>query len=76
MEMLVTDPTYEQAALELAAGLRPVIAHPERTESVLDDPVVAEELALRGWALQVNATSLTGRHGRERMERGGVAGLK
>jgi protein-tyrosine phosphatase len=48
-----------------AAGLRPVIAHPERTEAVLDDPSVAEELAGRGWTLQVNATSLTGRHGPE-----------
>ncbi|MFL5944266.1 MAG: CpsB/CapC family capsule biosynthesis tyrosine phosphatase [Gaiellaceae bacterium] len=48
-----------------AAGLRPVIAHPERTESVLDDPLVADELAARGWTLQVNATSLTGRHGEE-----------
>jgi len=45
------------------AGLRPVIAHPERTESVLDDPSVADELAARGWTLQVNASSLTGRHG-------------
>ena len=45
------------------AGLRPVIAHPERTEAVLDDPAVADELAARGWALQVNASSLTGRHG-------------
>jgi protein-tyrosine phosphatase len=48
-----------------AAGLRPVIAHPERTEAVLDDPPIAEELAARGWALQVNATSLLGRHGPE-----------
>jgi protein-tyrosine phosphatase len=46
-----------------AEGLRPVIAHPERTEAVLDDPFVAQELAARGWTLQVNATSLTGRHG-------------
>ena len=48
-----------------SAGLRPVIAHPERTEAVLDDPVIAEELAARGWTLQVNASSLTGRHGDE-----------
>jgi protein-tyrosine phosphatase len=48
-----------------AAGLRPVIAHPERTEAVLDEPFVADELAARGWTLQVNATSLTGRHGEE-----------
>ncbi|MFL5940084.1 MAG: CpsB/CapC family capsule biosynthesis tyrosine phosphatase [Gaiellaceae bacterium] len=48
-----------------SAGLRPVIAHPERTEAVLDEPSIAEDLAARGWALQVNATSLTGRHGPE-----------
>jgi protein-tyrosine phosphatase len=48
-----------------ASGLRPVIAHPERTEAVLDDPSLARELAGRGWALQVNATSLTGRHGED-----------
>ena len=48
-----------------AEGLRPVIAHPERTEVVLDDPSIADELAARGWTVQVNATSLTGRHGDE-----------
>jgi len=53
-----------------SAGLRPVIAHPERTESVLGDPFVAEELAARGWMLQVNATSLLGRHGPEPEELG------
>jgi protein-tyrosine phosphatase len=46
-----------------AAGLLPVIAHPERTEAVLDRPVLADELAERDWLLQVNATSLLGRHG-------------
>jgi protein-tyrosine phosphatase len=48
-----------------AAGLRPVIAHPERTESVLEQPSVARELIERGWQLQANATSLTGKHGPE-----------
>ena len=48
-----------------AAGLRPVIAHPERTESVLERPSLARDLAERGWSLQVNATSLLGRHGAE-----------
>jgi protein-tyrosine phosphatase len=52
------------------AGLRPVIAHPERTEAVLADPSVADKLAARGWALQVNATSLLGRHGPEPEELG------
>ena len=47
-----------------ASGLRAVVAHPERTEAVLDRPGLARELAER-WMLQVNATSLLGRHGAE-----------
>ena len=46
-----------------AAGLTPVIAHPERTEAVEERPALAQELAEREWRLQVNATSLTGYHG-------------
>jgi protein-tyrosine phosphatase len=49
----------------VAQGLRPVIAHPERTQSVLERPSVARELAERGWLLQVNGSSLTARHGPE-----------
>lgn len=45
------------------AGLRAVVAHPERTESVLADPRIAHDLAARGYLLQVNASSLLGRHG-------------
>ena len=48
------------------AGLTPLIAHPERTEAVLEWPALARELAERGWPLQVNSTSLLGRHGPER----------
>jgi protein-tyrosine phosphatase len=48
-----------------AHGLLPVIAHPERTEAALDEPDLAQGLAERGWAVQVNATSLLGRHGWE-----------
>jgi tyrosine-protein phosphatase YwqE len=32
---------------------------------VLEDPSIADELAARGWMLQINATSLLGRHGPE-----------
>jgi protein-tyrosine phosphatase len=53
------------AELTESAGLRPVIAHPERTEAFLDRPALADELAERGWTLQVNATSLLGRHGED-----------
>ena len=45
--------------------LQPVIAHPERTEAVLDKPSLARAFAERGWLLQVNGSSLTGRHGAE-----------
>jgi protein-tyrosine phosphatase len=45
-----------------AARLVPLIAHPERTEAVQARPSLADELAERGWPLQVNSTSLLGRH--------------
>jgi protein-tyrosine phosphatase len=64
------DLLYALAEHVEAAGLRPVIAHPERTESVLEDPAIAEDLAAQGWMLQINATSLTGRHGPEPEELG------
>ncbi len=59
------DLLFDLAEHAEAAGLRPVIAHPERTEAVLDRPALADELAERGWLLQVNATSLLGRHGED-----------
>src|ERR671930_1670249 len=49
-----------------AAGLTPLIAHPERTGAVLERSSRAAELAERGWPLQVNSTGLLGRHGPER----------
>ncbi len=65
-----TDLLYALAEHVDAAGLRPVIAHPERTEAVLENPAIADDLADRGWMLQINATSLTGRHGPEPEELG------
>jgi protein-tyrosine phosphatase len=53
-----------------AAGLTPLVAHPERTEAVQMRRELADELAERGWPLQVNSTSLTGRHGEEAWEIG------
>jgi protein-tyrosine phosphatase len=53
-----------------AAGLRPLVAHPERAEAVLAEPALAGELAARGWPLQVNATSLLGGHGAAAQELG------
>jgi len=52
------------------AGLTPLVAHPERTEAVRADPDLPRRLAGRGWPLQVNATSLLGRHGQEAEEIG------
>ena len=53
-----------------AAGLTPLVAHPERTQAVREDPDLPTRLAQRGWPLQVNATSLLGRHGQEAEEIG------
>jgi protein-tyrosine phosphatase len=47
------------------AGLVPLLAHPERTDAVKSRPLLLDELVERGWPLQLNATSLLGRHGAE-----------
>jgi protein-tyrosine phosphatase len=46
-----------------ASGYVPVIAHPERSEAVVETPELAGSLAERGWLLQANATSFLGYHG-------------
>ena len=48
-----------------AAGLVPLVAHPERTEAVKSQELTGDELAERGWPLQINGSSLLGRHGVE-----------
>jgi tyrosine-protein phosphatase YwqE len=61
------------------AGLTPVVAHPERTEAVLRNPDLADELAGRGWPLQVNASSLwaaTARRWRARAGAWSTTGLR
>jgi protein-tyrosine phosphatase len=51
-------------------GVTPFLAHPERADGVLSDPLLTQDYRARGWLLQVNATSLLGRHGPEREETG------
>jgi protein-tyrosine phosphatase len=46
-----------------ASGYVPVIAHPERSEAVLENPDLAAGLRDRGSLLQSNATSFLGYHG-------------
>jgi len=46
-----------------AAGLRPVLAHPERCREIQQDPERLRPFAERGWPMQVNASSLFGREG-------------
>ena len=46
-----------------AAGLVPVVAHPERADEVIENLDRAVRLAERGWLLQLNATSVLGYHG-------------
>jgi len=43
-----------------AAGLRPLIAHPEYSWAILRNPSLADGLAERGWLLQVSAESVCG----------------
>lgn len=47
----------------LAAGTRPVIAHPERNFLIQDAPELVAELRLRGAVVQVNAGSINGAYG-------------
>jgi protein-tyrosine phosphatase len=51
-------------------GLSAVIAHPERAQAVQDDPEVLRALAGPRRLLQVNATSLLGRHGEVALDLG------
>jgi protein-tyrosine phosphatase len=46
-------------------GLVPIIAHPERSEAIAEDPGLAAAFRERGWLLQLNATSIVGYHGSE-----------
>ena len=46
-----------------AAGLLPVLAHPERCAEIADRPERASEFTERGWLLALNGLSLDGRHG-------------
>lgn len=51
----------EAAAAEVAAaGLCPVIAHPERYDCVQDAPEQVERWLAQGWVVQVNRGSITG----------------
>lgn len=46
-----------------AAGLTPLVAHPERSLSLTTAPGRVDALLERGWPLQITAASLTGRSG-------------
>ena len=53
-----------------AAGLLPVLAHPERCAEIAHDPERAGAFSERGWMLALNGLSLDGRHGRAAYEAG------
>jgi len=53
----------EAAAGVEAAGLVPVLAHPERCRAVAAEPGSVAAFAERGWLLCLNAPSLVGGHG-------------
>ena len=53
----------EAGRLVDAAGLVPILAHPERCRAVAEDPGCVRPLVERGWLLCANAPSFLGRHG-------------
>jgi protein-tyrosine phosphatase len=53
-----------------AAGLVPVLAHPERCPAIAREPAAVAPFVERGWLLCVNAASLTGDHGERSHEAG------
>ena len=56
----------ERVAEEIdAAGVVPVVAHPERAEAVIEDTRHVRGYVERGWLVQVNASSLLGYHGED-----------
>jgi tyrosine-protein phosphatase YwqE len=66
-------PHFQDRGLELlsacaehleSAGLQPVLAHPERSPVIQAAPEAVRPFRERGWLLQINATSLLGRHDR------------
>ena len=57
------DVVAEGAAAVAAAGLVPVLAHPERCRPVAADPWSVRPLVEDGALLCLNAPSLVGRHG-------------
>lgn len=61
------EPDWMNFLLEMvrAAGLDPLVAHPERYGAVQADPDLAYKWALQGYALQVNKGSILGRFGRK-----------
>lgn len=49
-------------------GYKPILAHPERVEPIQQNPALLEEIVRRGLLLQVNASSLCGRQGKDSMK--------
>lgn len=57
------DLVAEASARISAAGLVPVLAHPERCSEVQLDPRALERFVEKGWLLCLNGASLLGEHG-------------
>ncbi len=66
------DPDYCNRILRKCRGMgfQPVIAHPERYYFLQEDPGIAYEWCLDGYALQINKGSLLGRFGPREEETG------
>jgi protein-tyrosine phosphatase len=61
---------WDEAERAERAGLRPVLAHPERNAEIAADPARVARFTERGWLLALNAMSLDGRHGPQALDTG------
>lgn len=58
------DVPFDYARFVEAEGLVPILAHPERSDAILSDMAHLREARDRGWLIQLNGSSILGRHGR------------
>lgn len=59
----------EQLIFDLQTrGVTPILAHPERSAQIQQDPELLESLVQRGALVQINGASLMGRHGSKAAE--------
>lgn len=70
--LLIELPTHELPPHTLTTlfslsihGITPIVAHPERNQEIINKPEILFEFVEKGFLIQVNASSITGRLGKK-----------